>query len=614
MEDTINREETHPEVNTGRSHLEEAEKLAEEAIAEEQVQDPQDYAEYSKEALLQRAEEILDHPDTRFATEVFRKLHQSFDEVQQHDRQELLRQWVEDGNEPRDFKAPADEIRQQFNALEHRFRERKAEEKKRAEEEKMANYKRKLSILDKMKTLVDAEETKGSLDQMKELQKEWRLIKSIPLQFRDDLYERYRFYLDKFYDNLSIENELKQRDREVNLSAKIDLCIKMDELLQEKSIKNAMILFNKYREDWSNIGPVPRDVSDEIYRRFKETADKVLAAKKEQMELINAEREQNLKLKILLCEKLDTLNAVWPETGKQWTQRAEEVEALMEEWKKIGHASKQEGDEAWNRFRLARQEFFNARRNFFKKLGADREENLQKKLALCTQAEQLINRTDWAKTTDELLKLQESWKKIGPAPEQKSEEVWKRFRAAFDTFFERKNQAFKAKKSEEKENLALKQGIITALEALAEEETTEEVFTRLKALQNQWMSTGFVPMAHKDEIQKRFQKISDELFGRFRKNRDEMRQSMVKEHFEAMAGSPDGSNRLKFEERRIRDRITGLRSELSTMENNMAFFARSKGADTILKQFEEKKQQLEQQIKRLEQELKTLRTVKPGNA
>jgi hypothetical protein len=614
MEEIINREEEHSEVNTGVKHLEEAEQLVEEAIAEEQVQDHSDYSDFSKEALLEKARNTVDHPDTRYATEVFRKLHQAFDSLLQQERQDLLRQWVDEGHEPREFKAPADAMRQQFNAVELQFRERKAEEKRRAEEEKMANYKKKLAILDKMKDLIDAEETKGSLEKIKELQKEWRLIKSIPLQYRDDLYERYRFYLDKFYDNLSIENELKQRDREVNLAAKIDLCIKMDELLQEKSIKNAMILFNKYREDWSNIGPVPRDVSDEIYRRFKETADKVLAAKKEQMEAINADRANNLKLKILLCEKLENLNATWPETGKQWTQRAEEVEALMDEWKKTGQGPRQEGDEAWNRFREARQEFFNARRNFFKKLGADREENLQKKLALCEQAEKLSDRSDWGKTTEELLKLQESWKKIGPTPDQKSDEVWKRFRSAFDAFFDRKNQAFKARKSEEKENLKIKTGIVEALEALASEEPGEDVFARLKALQSQWMQTGFVPVAQKEELQKRFQKISDELYGRFRKNRDEAKQSLLKEHFEAMAGSPDGANRLKFEERRIRDRITALRGELSTMENNMAFFSRSKGADSFLKQFEEKKLQLEQQIKRLEQELKTIRNVKPGNA
>ena len=614
MEEHFNSEAKSKVINTGVKHLEEAEQLVEEAIANEQIQDPTVYSELSKEAILEKATETLHHPDTRFASEVFRKLHQAFDDLQQQNRQDFLRSWVEEGNEPRDFKAPSDELRQRFNAIELQFRERKAEEKRRAEEEKMANYKKKLAILDQMKELVDAEETKGSLDKIKELQKEWRLIKSIPLQFRDDLYERYRFYLDKFYDNLSIENELKQRDREVNLSAKIELCIKMDELLQEKSIKNAMILFNKYREDWSNIGPVPRDVSDEIYRRFKETADKVYAAKKEQMEAITAERQNNLKLKVLLCEKFEALNTLWPETGKQWSQRAEEVEALMEEWKKIGQTPRQEGDDAWNRFRDARQEFFNARRNFFKKLGADREENLQKKLELCAQAEQLSDRSDWGKTTEELLKLQEAWKKIGPAPEAKNDEVWKRFRSAFDAFFERKNQAFKARQSAEKENLKIKTGIVEALEALAAEESNDDVFARLKALQNQWMQTGFVPMSQKEALQKRFQKISDELYGRFRKNRDEVKQFLMKEHFETMAGSPDGANRLKFEERRIRDRITALRGELSTMENNMAFFSRSKGADSFLKQFEEKKVQLEQQIKRLEQELKTLRAVKPGHA
>lgn len=589
-----------------------AAQLTEEVVAEDQT----DYSEFSKDDLIARAGESVHHPDTRLATEMFRSMRAAFDLLQQNERQQQIADWTSAGNDPRDFKAPSDPLRARFNAIEQQFRERKADEKRRAEEEKLANYKRKKEILDRISSLVDGEETQESLRQLKDLQNEWKKIRSIPNEFKDELFERYKFYLDKFYDNLSKFNELKQLDREKNLTAKIELCIQADKLLQEDNVRHGFNQLAIVQEEWRNIGPVTREASEELWKRFKETCDKVVARYKDKMAEQQAMRDENLKQKVLLCEKLEELNALWPATPKEWKQRSEEVDALMEEWKKIGQVPKEDNDATWERFKNGRKEFFQAKKNYFGKLDADRDSNLKAKVELCVAAEKLSERSDWGKTTEELLLLQEKWKKIGPVPEKESEPVWKRFREAFDNFFDRKNAALKVRKQEEKENLRIKQEIVAEMETLDAQGESDEVYKQLRELQTRWMQTGFVPASAKEALQKRYQEVADRLFGKFRQNREQMKESMLREHLETMMSGPDAANRLRSEERRLRDRINGLRNDASTIENNMAFFASSKGAnaDQIRKQFLEKKSALEQQIQRMEKELKMLRSMKPGNA
>lgn len=613
MEETISQETAKANLIPTEHDAQHQEATAtEEPVAEDHT----DYSEYSKDDLITRAGETVHHPDTRLATEIFRRMRLAFDQLQQNERQEMIAEWTAAGNDPREFKAPSDPLRARFNAIEQQFRERKADEKRRAEEEKLANYKRKKEILDRISTLVDAEETQESLKQLKDLQNEWKKIRSIPNEFKDELFERYKFYLDKFYDNLSKFNELKQLDREKNLSAKIELCLQADKLLQEDNVRHGFNQLAIVQEEWRNIGPVPREASEELWKRFKETCDKVVARYKEKMAEQQSLRDENLKQKVLLCEKLEELNALWPSTPKEWKKRSEEVEALMEDWKKIGQVPKEDNDSTWERFKNGRKDFFQAKKNYFGKLDSDRDTNLKAKQDLCAAAEKLSERSDWGKTTEELLLLQEQWKKIGPVPEKESEAVWKRFREAFDRFFDRKNAALKVRKQEEKENLRIKQEVVAQMEALDAQGDGEEVYKQLRELQTRWMQTGFVPSSAKESLQKRYQEVADKLFGRFRQNREQMKESMLREHLETMLSGPDASNRLRTEERRLRERINGLRNDASTIENNMAFFANSKGtnADQIRKQFDEKRTALEQQIQRLEKELKMLRSMKPGNA
>ncbi|MBL7812288.1 MAG: DUF349 domain-containing protein [Bacteroidetes bacterium] len=600
-----------PVVESYAAQLEEADKLIDNA--DETHTEQADLTQLDKPGLIKYAGEMLHMADVRKAQESLNQIRDAFEAIQQAERPVLIKEWADAGNDPRDFKLPQDPLRNELNQIMQRFREKREEERRRAEEEKQANLKQKESVLARIKALAEGEESEQGLKEMRELMREWREIRQIPKEFKDDLFERYKFYLDMFYDKMGKLHELKDLDREKNLELKIELIKKAEALKDEKNVRKALLTLNKYHEDWRNAGPVRREISDDIWQRFKAASDQVIADKKAVQEEMDKLHGDNLRLKTLLVEKAELAITAQPATMKEWNAAAKEMDALLNEWKTIGPVPSQQNEAIWGRFSAARNAFYAGRKEFLKTLNAGREDNLKKKMALCEEAEKLQDSNDFHATMDALGKLQEDWKKIGPVPEAKNDAVWKRFRAAFDHFYARKNAWAAQRKAEEAGAVQIRESIIAELEGLREAEDAQAVFNQLKDAQSRWVKAGFVSGKQHYNLQKKYQDISDFLFKKFKRSSDELKEGVMKEHYGTLAGAPDGKFKLQSEERRIKDRIARAQQEMSTLENNMSFFANSKNAGPVLKQFEANIKKAQEQIARLEKELKVIRGLKNQN-
>ena len=576
---------------------------------QEETEEQVDYAKLSKEELVNVAVELSKSDKLAHANRVAREIKPLFQEIIDAERQEALNAFVEAGNEEDAFEYTADKATDTFFEAIKAIRKKRADEMNKQKAEKLENLKKKQYILDQIKSLVEGEETEDSLNQLKELQNQWRQIKGIPREFAEELYESYRFYLDKFYDELSINFELKELDRKKNLEKKIELCKKVDELTQESSIKKALILLNKYHEDFKNTGPVPKEYNEEIWSRFKAASDKIYEVKKEHQQELDKQREQNLELKKAICEKADIYADVTYEKPKEWINKTKELQNLFAEWKKIGQVPKAHNDEIWKRFRTAYNSFFKNKNTFFKELNNLRGDNLKLKVAICEKAEAIKESTDFAKTSNELKRLQQEWKKIGPVPDKNSDEVWKRFRAACDHFFNKMQDQFADRRKEEEENLVKKNAICDKLETLEKIDDKAEVFKQLKELQAEWMQLGHVPIKEKDKIYKRHKGILDKIYGKHKIDNENIAEGKHKEHYEMLMQMPDGENKLKFQERKLRDKIKDILSDVVTWENNIEFFANSKNADALKKDIEKKINNAHSQTDRIKKELQVLRSV-----
>jgi len=587
--------------------------VAEHLIAQntEEISLESQYANLSKDELVAAAKELMHATDVKKAYQQLQALRNVFEDLLAQERPGMIRQWVEDGKDPRDFIAPADEHKANLNQVIAEFKKRREEERKRAEEEKLHNLNQKRLILEKIKALVESEENDHSLDVLREYMRQWREIRHIPKEFHEELYTSYKVYIDKFYNQLSVFNELKELDKDKNLEIKIDLIKRAEQLKDEPNIRKALLQLNKYHEDWKNTGPVRAEISDDIWKRFKAASDIVIDAKKAEQAQIDAERQKNLDKKTVLIEKAETTIAVLPTQPKEWAKIAKELDELMLEWKKIGPVPSDKNEEVWTKFKAIRNQFYGERKHFFKDLNSSKKDNLSRKMELCVKAEALKDSNEFMKTSDALQKLQDEWKTVGPVPEEQNELVWKRFRAAFDHFYARKNEWFKQRKAEESGAIQKKKDVLLGLEALKANQTIDHqlLFQELKAWQKQWNDAGFVSGKTYQQINKTYQALADEIFNRFKSVSNTQRSTMQKEHFSQLAQSGDGQKRLQMEERKIKEKIAKYNDEIATMENNKAFFKHSKNAEAVTKQFDDNIAKAKDMIAKAQQELKMLKSV-----
>lgn len=598
----------HPEIEGEIPHDDEEDE--ETKMIEEEESINLDYSAYTKSQLLELAVEAPKILVAREAVKRIQNIRPFFDDLLKLERQEQLHKYLEAGNEEETFEYQDDNAKNQFYDAFKMAQEARAEEKKRIESEKLKNLAAKNAIIERIKELTESDETVDSLNEIKQLQNEWKSIRVIPKPNLQELYDRYHFYLDKFYDNFAINRELKELDRQKNLGIKIDLCNKADALQSEPSLKRAFILLAKYQEEFKNTGPVPREFSEEIWSRFKSTIDEIYKQRKAQFDTIQERRVENLKLKEVLVEKARLIANHIPSKGSEWKTNFEELNALMEEWKTIGQVPKAQNETIWHQFREQFNIFSKNRNEQFKKLNAERKTNILIKEDLCRRAEELKNSDDYILTTKELIKLQEEWKNSGSVPDSVSKAVWKRFRTACDEFFSRKQLYFENRKGEEGENLIKKQAVISELEELQKSDDGDEVLAKLKEVQAKWNEIGFVPLKSKKDIGDKYHNLLDIIYKKFRQNRDSFKRAHLNQHYNQIASQPGGDKKLGDDERRLREKIKGLKTEIETWENNIEFFARSKNAEKFRKDIEDKIAKVNGQIENMTKELAALRAAK----
>ena len=569
-----------------------------------------DYSAYNKSQLLNMALDATQKMVAREAVKKIQNIRPFFDDLLKLERQEQLQKYLEAGNEEETFELVDDGSRQKFYDAFKQAQEDRADEKKRIEDEKLKNLATKNAIIERIKVLTESDETIDSINEIKQLQNDWKAIRVIPKANLQELYDRYHFYLDKFYDNFAINRELKELDRQKNLGIKIDLCNKVDALHAEPSLKRTFIMLAKYQEEFKNTGPVPKEFSEEIWSRFKATLDEIYKQRKAQFDEIESKRVENLKLKEVLVEKARLIANHIPTKGADWKSNFEELNKLMEEWKTIGQVPKAQNETIWHQFREQFNIFSKNRNDQFKRINAERKTNIALREDLCKRAEELKDNEDLGYATKEFIKLQEEWKNSGPVPESVSQTLWKRFRKTCDEFFNRKQQNFESRKGAELENLEKKQAIIAEMEELQQNENGDEVLSKLKEVQTRWNEIGFVPLKNKKDIGDKYHELLDIIYKKFRQNRDSYKRAHLNEHYNQIANQPGGDKKLGDDERRLREKIKGLKTEIETWENNIEFFAKSKNAEKFRKDIEDKIAKVNGQIDSMNKELAALKAAK----
>ena len=252
-----------------------------------------------------------------------------------------------------------------------------------------------------------------------------------------------------------------------------------------------------------------------------------------------------------------------------------------EVWKTIGFAPKKENNRIYERFRTACDKFFELKRDYYAGLKNEMEHNLALKNELCEQAEALASSEEWKRTTDELIALQAKWKQIGPVARRHSDQIWKRFRAACDKFFERKAAHFASVDSEYEQNLKQKQELLAEMRAA---DIKADGFEAIKAFQRRWSQIGFVPIKHKESLQKEYKAVVDAMFASLRSSERDRSMNRFKERVSSMKGG----NQLRSERERLYNKVRQMEQDIALLENNIGFFSKSKNAESLIADVQEK--------------------------
>jgi len=568
---------------------------------------PVDYSGYSKNELVETLALIIDNrPPAEIRDDVDR-IKTLFYKKLKLETEERKSKFLDGGGKLEDYKIWVDPLDYRVKELLDKYREKKNDYSKVQEAEKLDNLKKKYDIIDRIKDLVNREESiNKTFHDFRSLQNDWHSIGVVPQSSLKDLWENYHHSVEVFYDYIKINKELRDLDLKKNLEAKILLCEKAEELLLEPNPVNAFRLLQEFHNQWREIGPVPQESKNEIWERFREATSQINKRHHEYFEKQKDDQRKNLEAKLALCEEVEAINLQEIKSFKDFDEKADKIVALQKMWRTIGFAPKKQNNRVYQRFREACDTFFEKKRTFYSDNKETQLNNLQLKTELCIQAEALQESTDWKTTTDALIKLQKEWKEIGPVPRKQSEKTWKRFRKACDHFFNKKAEFFANLDTSYEDNLKSKLGIIEELEKFEPGTDVQAAFERLKDLQRRWTEIGFVPFNKKEEITNRYRNALNKEFDKLKIADEDKSILKYRTKLDNLKLNPKASRKVRNERDKFFTKIKQLESDIVLWENNIGFFAKSASAETMIREVQEKIENAKKMIKTLEEKVRMI--------
>ena len=559
----------------------------------------------SKAEVLDHLKELAHNEETEIDKTEIAHLKTAFYYLLNQEREAAEKAYLDAGGDPTKYVVLPDEDEETFKAEMNVIKERRQQAFLKQEEEKQANLKRKLEIIERIKALTTTPEEAGqAYQEVKALQDEWKEIKSVPAENASELWNNYKLALEFFYDLLKMNFEAREYDFKKNLEAKTALCVAAEKLGAEEDVVSAFHQLQELHNQFREIGPVARELREEIWTRFKQASSVVNKRHAAHFEAIRQQEEENLAKKTELCEKVEAISTDDLKTSADWEAKSKDIIAIQADWKTIGFAPKAMNVKIFERFRTACDQFFTAKNEFFTGMKERFQENIAKKEALVKAAQELQDSTEWKKTADKLIELQKEWKTIGMVPRKVGDQLWADFLGACNKFFEARNAATAGERNEQQENLKNKQGIVEQLKQLLES-SADDLQQQVQKLTEQYNTIGHVPFKEKDKLFREYHDTLDELYKKLNKNRAARRLNAFKDNLKEVAKRGEGA--LDNERQRMQRRYNEMKEELSTYETNLSYLtASSKKGNSLIDEMNKKVEKLRDELNLMKEKIKTM--------
>lgn len=558
----------------------------------------------TKKEVLERVREIA-HGDEAPQKEEVDYLKTAFYKLHIAEREARLKEYIDAGGDPEQYQITPDELEEAFKAEMGVIKEKRQKLFKEQEQEKQVNLEKKLAIIEKIKAMVTSpEEANKSYKDFKALQDEWKEIKNVPAEKANELWRNYQLYVEQFYDLLKLNSEAREYDFKKNLELKTKLCEAAEKLADEPDVISAFHQLQKLHQEYREIGPVSKELREEIWNRFKAASTVINKRHQQHFEGMRAKEEDNLAKKTALCEKVEAIAAEENKTGSDWERHTKEIIELQAEWKTIGFAPQKMNVKIFERFRAACDDFFGRKAEYFRTLKENFKENAEKKRALIEKAKALQDSTEWKSTGDKLINLQKEWKTIGMVPKKLGDQLWEEFLGACNKFFEARKAAGGGTRNDERENLEKKRDVIERLKAAAEE-AGEGLQEKVQQLVEEYQAIGHVPFKEKDKLYEEYHAVLDKLYKELNISVAKRRLTKFKDNLKQVAER--GENALDSERARLMRQYEQLKQEVQTYENNLGFLnASSKKGSSLIDEMNRKVQKLKDEVQLVREKIKAI--------
>ena len=601
--EVVNNEAVSPAEET--PEVPEVPEVPEAEEVQESEEAPEDRKVYeTKKEVLDRLKEIA-HGEEMPSKDEVDYLKTAFYKLHVVEREAKLKSYIEGGGDPELYQITPDEEEEVFKAEMGIIKERRQQQFREQEAEKEENLKKKLEIIEKIKAMVTSpEEANKTYQEFKALQQEWREIKAVPAEKANELWRNYQLYVEQFYDLLKLNSEAREYDFKKNLELKTKLCEAAEKLAEEPDVISAFHQLQKLHQEYREIGPVTKELRDEIWNRFKAASTIVNKRHQQHFEGIRAREEENLAKKTELCEKVEAIAAEENKGSGDWERHTKEIIELQAEWKTIGFAPQKMNVKIFERFRAACDDFFGRKAEFFKTLKDTFKENAEKKRALIEKAKALQDSTDWKSTSDKLINLQKEWKQIGMVPKKLGDQLWEEFLGACNKFFEARNAATAGTRGEEHANLEKKRDVIARLK-LVTEEAGDNIQETVQQLVAEYQAIGHVPFREKDKLYAEYHAVLDKLYKELNISVAKRRLNNFKQNLKQVAER--GENALDTERARLFRQYEAMKQEIQTYENNLGFLSvSSKKGNSLIDEMKRKVQKLKDDMNLVREKIKAI--------
>ena len=562
-----------------------------------------------KQELIEKLKTLLEESDIVVVKRAIGDLRDQYKSESTKERNLQLEAWKEqEHSEDEEFEYSAPKEDEEFAELVTKYKERIKEHSAKIATEQKANLAAKKDLLNQLEEIVKQEEHIGkAFSEFKEINEKWKVIGNVPRDSYQEIHDKFQRLRDDFFYNINIYKALQENDLKVNLKKKEELIEAIKGLDSETKIKELESKIKAIQKDWSEIGPSPKENYKELGDTYYGSVKKVYERIQVHYDELKSKMAENLELKKAVVEEVKIVLEEENSEHNHWVKSTEKIIALQEKWKTIGFANKKEGEVVWSQFKKLGDSFFEKKNKFYEARSEKFAENKVKKEKVIERAKELQESTEWKDATNNYIKLQDDWKKIGSTFQKDEQKLWQKFRAACDTFFNRKKEHFKEQDQVQEENLHLKLQILEELKQFNLTNEPKEDIKALKEFSSKWNAIGFVPKKNIANVRDTYNALMDEKFGALTDAREEGAIMSYELRVEALKNSSNPEDSLKKESFLLRDQISKLQKEINQYENNMGFFADTSGANPFKKEVEKKIKGAHREIGEIKKKLQLLK-------